>query len=77
MIWESSGKRWKVLSNGLPREVHTVVLRDAMEEDSLDEPGIYFGTSSGDLFGSTDLGESWKKIASGMGRIQGVSSFVL
>jgi photosystem II stability/assembly factor-like uncharacterized protein len=74
---ESSGKGWKVLSNGLPREVHSVVLRDAMAEDSLDEPGIYFGTSSGNLFGSTDLGESWKKIASGMGRIQGVSSFVL
>ncbi|MCL5408043.1 MAG: hypothetical protein M1518_01605 [Candidatus Thermoplasmatota archaeon] len=72
---EDGGKKWKKLSNGLPKGMHTVVLRDGMAQDSLEEPGVYFGTSTGELFGSIDLGESWNKLASGLGRIQGVSAF--
>jgi len=28
------------------------------------EPGVYFGTSTGQLFASADEGESWSEIAS-------------
>ncbi len=73
---DNGGKSWKTLTRGLPKGVHTVVLRDAMAQDGLSEPGVYFGTSAGDLYGSIDRGETWNKVGSGLGRIQGVSAFL-
>ena len=35
-----------------------------MTIDRQDTPGLYFGTSTGQLFASTDEGESWSEIAS-------------
>ena len=50
---------------GLPqRDAHVGVLREGMAIDSYDEPGVYFGTSTGQLFASADQGESWSEIAS-------------
>lgn len=74
---DNDGKTWKTLSKGLPKGMHTVVLRDGMAQDSLDLPGVYFGTSTGELFWSIDLGETWKELANGLGRIQGVSAFAV
>ncbi len=52
------------LDRGLPqRDAHLGVLRAAMAIDDDDEPGLYFGTSTGQLFASTDDGESWSEIA--------------
>jgi photosystem II stability/assembly factor-like uncharacterized protein len=73
---DDGGKTWKTLNNGLPNGMHTVVLRDSMAVDGLQEPGVYFGTSTGEVFASIDRGDSWRKIASGLGRIQGISAFV-
>jgi len=38
------------------------VLRDAMAVDSLDSCGIYFGTSGGQVYGSSDAGDTWTAI---------------
>jgi hypothetical protein len=38
------------------------VLREAMAVDSLDECGIYFGTTGGQVYVSADAGDSWKAI---------------
>lgn len=73
MRTDDSGRSWNRLVTGLPDGVHAVVLRDGMSHDSLDQPGVYFGTTAGDVFASADLGESWRTMASGLGRIQGVS----
>ena len=35
-----------------------------MTIDDHDVPGLYFGTSTGQLFASADEGESWSEIAS-------------
>ena len=72
---DDGGASWKDVHNGLPDSVHTGVLRDAMSHDTNREPGVYFGTSTGEVYASTNLGESWKKIASGLGRIQGITAF--
>src|SRR5215469_14567397 len=57
----NAGSSWEPLSKGLPQKgAYETVLRDAMHTDGLDPAGIYFGTRSGDLFGSTDEGKSWK-----------------
>jgi len=39
------------------------VLRDAMAVDRLDDCGIYFGTTGGQVYVSADAGDSWQTIA--------------
>ena len=38
------------------------VLRDAMAVDKLDDCGIYFGTTGGQVYASADGGDSWSAI---------------
>jgi hypothetical protein len=59
----SGGEDWEPLTNGLPQQhCYVNVLRDAMAVDSLDECGIYFGTTGGQVYGSVDAGDSWAPI---------------
>ena len=59
----TGGNEWEALTKGLPQEnCYVNVLRDAMAVDSLDECGIYFGTSGGQVYCSPDAGDSWKPI---------------
>jgi photosystem II stability/assembly factor-like uncharacterized protein len=65
-VWRTrdAGKSWQRLSNGLPQEdAHLGVLRTAMTIDRQDVPGLYFGTSTGQVFASADEGDSWTEIA--------------
>jgi serine/threonine protein kinase len=63
----NGGASWEPLSRGLPQKsAYETVLRDAMTADSLDPVGIYFGTRSGQLFGSRDEGRTWQKILEGL-----------
>jgi hypothetical protein len=51
------------LTKGLPQSnCYLNVLRDAMAVDTLDECGIYFGTSGGQVYASADGGDSWNAI---------------
>lgn len=72
-----SGNTWNQLSDGLPKNVHTNVLRDSFTHDSLESPGLYFGTTTGQVYASTDLGDTWREIADGLGRIQGVTAMAI
>ncbi|PZR73946.1 MAG: hypothetical protein DLM52_10160 [Chthoniobacterales bacterium] len=59
----TGGNEWEELTNGLPqRDCYVNVLRDAMAIDSLDSCGIYFGTTGGQVYCSTDSGDSWNAI---------------
>ena len=59
----SGGNEWEALTNGLPqRDCYVNVLRDAMSVDSLDPCGVYFGTSGGQVYGSSDGGDTWTTI---------------
>lgn len=59
-----AGATWEALTNGLPTDdFYPVVLRDAMCADDSAVTGIYFGTRSGDVFGSADEGNSWSLVA--------------
>ena len=63
----NAGASWEPLSRGLPQKrAYETVLRDAMTADSFDPVGIYFGTRSGQLFGSRDEGRTWQKILEGL-----------
>ena len=59
----SGGNEWEALTNGLPQaNCYVNVLRDAMAVDSLDQCGIYFGTTGGQVYASADAGDSWSPI---------------
>jgi len=59
----TGGNEWEPLTKGLPQsDCYVNVLRDAMAVDSLDSCGIYFGTSGGQVYASSDAGDSWTPI---------------
>jgi len=59
----SGGQEWEPLTKGLPqRDCYVNVLRDAMAVDSLDQCGVYFGTTGGQVYASADGGDSWTSI---------------
>lgn len=58
------GDVWEGLTNGLPQSnCYVNVLRDAMAVDTLDDCGIYFGTTGGQIYCSPDGGDHWTAIA--------------
>jgi photosystem II stability/assembly factor-like uncharacterized protein len=66
-VWRTrdAGSSWQKLDRGLPQEdAYLGVLREGMAIDQHDVPGLYFGTSTGQVFASSDEGDSWTEIAS-------------
>jgi photosystem II stability/assembly factor-like uncharacterized protein len=56
----TGGNEWEALTKGLPQQdCYVNVLRDAMAVDSLDPCGIYFGTTGGQVYASSDSGDRW------------------
>ena len=59
----AGGHEWEALTNGLPQhDCYVNVLRDAMAVDELDACGVYFGTTGGQMYASSDAGDSWAPI---------------
>ncbi|MDQ1614935.1 MAG: hypothetical protein QOJ60_874 [Actinomycetota bacterium] len=59
----TGGKDWEPLTTGLPqKDCYHNILRDAMAVDKLDDCGVYFGTSGGQVYCSPDSGDSWSAI---------------
>jgi photosystem II stability/assembly factor-like uncharacterized protein len=59
----TGGNEWEPLTKGLPQEnCYVDVLREAMDVDSLDSCGVYFGTTGGQVYVSPDGGDSWQAI---------------
>jgi len=65
-VWRThdGGDTWIRAGDGLPQESAFVgVLREAMAVDRLDPVGVYFGTSTGQVYGSADEGRTWSLVA--------------
>ena len=59
----TGGNEWEALTNGLPQsDCYHNILRDAMDVDTLDPCGVYFGTSGGQVYASADAGDTWEPI---------------
>jgi len=59
----NGGQEWQALTDGLPQENSYVnVLRSALAVDALDPCGVYFGTTGGALYASSDSGDRWSAI---------------
>jgi photosystem II stability/assembly factor-like uncharacterized protein len=79
-VWRTrdAGATWQRLDRGLPQhDAHLGVLREGLAIDALDVPGLYFGTSTGQVFASADEGESWSEIASYLPAISSVEVAVI
>jgi hypothetical protein len=79
-VWRTSdaGASWRRLDRGLPQhDAYLGVLREGLAIDVLDPPGLYFGTSTGQVFASADEGESWSEIARYLPGISSVEVAVL
>jgi hypothetical protein len=57
------GASWQRLSEGMPPRAWWTVYRQSVTSDRANPVGIYFGTTSGELWGSSDEGETWRPIA--------------
>ena len=59
----TGGNEWEALTKGLPqKDCYVNILRDAMAVDTMDPCGIYFGTTGGQVYGSSDGGDSWNPL---------------
>jgi hypothetical protein len=79
-VWRSrsGGHEWEELSAGLPeRDCYVNVYRDAMATDTLEQCGVYFGTTGGQVYASADAGDSWAPIVRDLPAVLSVEVQVL
>ncbi len=58
------GATWKRQAEGLPKsQAWWTVKRQAMTADRFPTAGVYFGTTSGEVWGSRDEGRTWRSLA--------------
>ncbi len=79
-VWrtQDGGDSWIRGETGLPqRDAYFGVLREAMARDELDPVGVYFGTSTGQLYGSRDGGDGWMPIITTLPPIYSVEAIVV
>ena len=74
-VTRNGGKRWQRLDAGFPRsQAWWTVKRQAMTADVQDPVGLYFGTTSGELWMSRDEGKRWVCIARNLPEIYAVEA---
>jgi photosystem II stability/assembly factor-like uncharacterized protein len=73
-----AGKSWQAMTKGLPQsDAFMGTYREGMSADNLQPAGIYFGTNTGQLYGSADDGDSWRRITADLPPISSVSAAVI
>ena len=79
-VWHTgdAGASWTAQREGLPQaSAYFGVLRQAMATDALDKAGVYFGTSSGEVYASADEGGHWACIARHLPLVSSVETLVV
>lgn len=69
-----AGVHWERLDQGLPERGWFTVKRQAMDVDDRDPAGVFFGTTSGEVWGSIDEGDSWHCLAAHLPEIYAVEA---
>ncbi len=68
------GETWQRQDAGLPPRAWYTVLRQAMAHDGRDPLGLAFGTTSGDVYFSSDEGDRWHVIAKHLPKLWNVTA---
>jgi hypothetical protein len=58
-----AGATWTARTSGLPQDAYLTILRQAFGGDGGEPFGLWFGATSGDVFGSSDGGVTWRAVA--------------
>ncbi|MCB1014114.1 MAG: hypothetical protein KDB10_03210, partial [Acidimicrobiales bacterium] len=69
-----AGATWSRLDLGLPSRGWLTVKRQAMTVDEGDPVGVYFGTTSGEVWGSTDEGTTWAPLLAHLPEVYSVEA---
>jgi photosystem II stability/assembly factor-like uncharacterized protein len=70
------GKTWERMTKGLPGpHDYQSAYRESMDTDGLDSEGVYVGTTNGQVFASTDCGDSWQQLPGRLPPILSVTAF--
>ena len=71
-----AGASWTARGDGLPQEhAYLTILREAFDWTGEGEAlGLYFGATSGDVFGSANAGQSWTTVATRLPPVLSVSA---
>jgi hypothetical protein len=73
-----AGRTWRRQDRGLPRQqTWYTVKRQAFASDQLDPVGLYFGTTSGEIWTSPNEGKVWKPLAAHLPQIYSVVAATL
>jgi photosystem II stability/assembly factor-like uncharacterized protein/molybdopterin converting factor small subunit len=67
-----AGGTWGARAEGLPSVGYLTVLRQAFGQDGRSPLGLYFGATSGEVFGSADAGATWSLVASDLAPVLSV-----
>ncbi len=73
-VTRDAGATWARQDDGLPDQGWFTVKRQAMTTDDGDPVGVYFGTTSGEVWASTDEGASWAPILEHLPEIYSIES---
>jgi len=73
-VTRNGGKKWERLDRGMPKRAWWTVKRQAMAADLHDPVGLYFGTTSGEVWVSRDEGKRWSCIAEHLPEIYAVET---
>lgn len=74
-VTKNAGKTWVRLDKGMPEgQAWWTVLRQAMTADQGDPVGVYFGTTSGEVWMGRDEGEKWSCLARHLPEIHAVEA---
>ena len=69
------GRSWRRQNEGLPAsQAWWTVKRQAMTVDAREPAGVYFGTTSGEVWGSRDEGRTWRCLARHLPHIYAVEA---
>jgi photosystem II stability/assembly factor-like uncharacterized protein len=74
----TGGHDWEALTHGLPqKDCYVNILRSALAVDTLNPCGVYFGTSGGQVYASSDAGDHWTAIVRDLPAVLSVEAQVL
>jgi hypothetical protein len=73
-VTRNAGASWQRQDTGLPAQGWFTVKRQSMSVDPGDPVGVYFGTTSGEVWGSIDEGGHWRQLAAHLPEIYSVEA---
>ncbi len=75
---DDGGGNWQALTNGLPQEnAYQSIYREAMAADKARPGGVYFGTTTGQLYGSPDEGDAWRLLSGDLPPVYSVETALI